>query len=208
MLVAFAARRAIDRGVALGYLEPLLVQRFGRTAPGRHRDDRHRVARSGSPRQPDRGISGAGPNAPRAAGRKKAGGTVSGASWDRSCRSIAPIRLRRSRRPVTTGRWPGSKPARSMRRWRKRCACPESANADQWITRARRYIAAHRALDEIESAALLGGAGDCDFARQRRLKRVGKTSPDLRICKSQALVQQHVTKALANCRILGGLLKS
>jgi hypothetical protein len=30
MLVAFAARRAIDRGVALGYLEPLLVQRFGR----------------------------------------------------------------------------------------------------------------------------------------------------------------------------------
>ena len=30
MLLAFAARRAIDRGVALGYLEPLLVQRFGR----------------------------------------------------------------------------------------------------------------------------------------------------------------------------------
>src|SRR4029453_14655956 len=29
LLVAFAARRAIDRGVALGYLEPLLVQRFG-----------------------------------------------------------------------------------------------------------------------------------------------------------------------------------
>ena len=30
MLVAFAARRAIDRGVSLGYLEPLLIQRFGR----------------------------------------------------------------------------------------------------------------------------------------------------------------------------------
>ena len=29
MLVAFAARRAIDRGVALGYLETLLVARFG-----------------------------------------------------------------------------------------------------------------------------------------------------------------------------------
>ncbi len=29
LLIAFAARRAIDRGVALGYLEPLLVQRFG-----------------------------------------------------------------------------------------------------------------------------------------------------------------------------------
>ena len=29
LLVAFAARRAVDRGVALGYLENLLVQRFG-----------------------------------------------------------------------------------------------------------------------------------------------------------------------------------
>ena len=31
LLVAFAARRAIDRGVALGYLEPLLVDRFGQS---------------------------------------------------------------------------------------------------------------------------------------------------------------------------------
>ena len=37
LLVAFAARRAIDRGVALGYLEPLLVDRFGRTHPARSR---------------------------------------------------------------------------------------------------------------------------------------------------------------------------
>src|SRR4051812_22133591 len=29
LVVAFAARRAIDRGVALGYLEPLLLERFG-----------------------------------------------------------------------------------------------------------------------------------------------------------------------------------
>ena len=29
LVVAFAARRAIDRGVALGYLEPLLIDRFG-----------------------------------------------------------------------------------------------------------------------------------------------------------------------------------
>src|SRR5205814_8641826 len=29
LVVAFAARRAIDRGVALGYLENLLVDRFG-----------------------------------------------------------------------------------------------------------------------------------------------------------------------------------
>jgi len=31
LLIAFAARRAIERGVGLGYLEPLLLDRFGRT---------------------------------------------------------------------------------------------------------------------------------------------------------------------------------
>jgi hypothetical protein len=34
---------------------------------------------------------------------------------------------------------------------------PGAASAGAWVTQARRYIAAHRALDEIESAALLTG---------------------------------------------------
>jgi len=34
---------------------------------------------------------------------------------------------------------------------------PGAARAGSWIARARRYIATHRSLDEIESAALLGG---------------------------------------------------
>jgi hypothetical protein len=33
---------------------------------------------------------------------------------------------------------------------------PGAANAQDWVGKARRYVAAHRALDEIESAALLG----------------------------------------------------
>src|SRR4029078_1758588 len=33
LVVAFAARRAIDRGVALGYLENLLTDRFGTQHP-------------------------------------------------------------------------------------------------------------------------------------------------------------------------------
>jgi hypothetical protein len=36
---------------------------------------------------------------------------------------------------------------------------PGAARAGDWTQKARRYIAAHRALDEIESAALLGGGG-------------------------------------------------
>ena len=34
---------------------------------------------------------------------------------------------------------------------------PGAARASDWVGKARRYVAAHRALDEIESAALLGG---------------------------------------------------
>ena len=34
---------------------------------------------------------------------------------------------------------------------------PGAARASDWIADARRYILAHRALDEVESAALLAG---------------------------------------------------
>jgi len=34
---------------------------------------------------------------------------------------------------------------------------PGASRAVSWTTKARRYVTAHRALDEIESAALLGG---------------------------------------------------
>ena len=36
---------------------------------------------------------------------------------------------------------------------------PGAARASDWTAKARRYVAAHRALDEIESAALLAGPG-------------------------------------------------
>ena len=36
---------------------------------------------------------------------------------------------------------------------------PGAARAGDWIAKARRYVAVHRALDEIESAALLAGPG-------------------------------------------------
>jgi len=37
------------------------------------------------------------------------------------------------------------------------CVLFDVANASAWVAQARRYIAAHRALDEVESAALLTG---------------------------------------------------
>src|SRR5207253_2630198 len=48
---------------------------------------------------------------------------------------------------------------------------PGASRASDWVAKARRYIAVHRALDEIESAALLGGpsAARCesDYPWQR-----------------------------------------
>jgi hypothetical protein len=36
---------------------------------------------------------------------------------------------------------------------------PGAGNAPDWVGKARRYVAVHRALDEVESAALLTPAG-------------------------------------------------
>ena len=46
--------------------------------------------------------------------------------------------------------------ARSTPRWPRRCACPGAARAEPWVAKARRYVAAHRALDEIESGGVAG----------------------------------------------------
>ena len=76
-------------------------------------------------------------------------------------------------RAATTGRWPAgggevdAALAETMR-------LPGAARAPPWVSQARRYVAAHRALDEIESAALLAKNG----AANSRLKRLGKSSPD------------------------------
>ena len=45
---------------------------------------------------------------------------------------------------------------------------PGAARATDWIAKARRYIAAHRALDEIESAALLAGVRAATAAEAHR----------------------------------------
>ena len=54
LLVAFAARRALDRGVALGYIEALLRDRFGAQPAAGGRDDHRRRAPAGDAR----GIAG------------------------------------------------------------------------------------------------------------------------------------------------------
>ena len=154
LVVAFAARRAIDRGVALGFLEPLLVQRFG---AGHQQAVAAIVTNS---RQPVRlndlraqfdslrpALLGAGPSDGWWANfRHELGSVIAVHSADRP--STTPdARFERARARLSTGDVDQAL-AETMR-------LPGAARAGDWVAKARRYVAVHRALDEIESAALL-----------------------------------------------------
>jgi hypothetical protein len=157
LVVAFAARRALDRGVALGYLEGLLVDRFGREHP---RAVATIVTASRSPVRLDQ------LRAEYDALRPELRGTGPGENWWAGLRREfgSLVEIRRADRPST-------KPDARFERARDRLAIgdvdaalaetmrmPGAARASAWVARARRYVAAQRALEEIESSALLVGA--------------------------------------------------
>ena len=155
MLIAFAARRAIDRGVALGYLEPLLVQRFGRQNQAAVATI---VTASRQPVELDSLIADY-----RALGPTLRGGGPEEGWWDRFRRELGSIVS--FHRADTPSPQPQARYDRALARLEagevdsalaETMRLPGAAHASQWVERARRYIAAHRALDEIESAALLG----------------------------------------------------
>jgi hypothetical protein len=154
LVVAFAARRAIDRGVALGYLENLLVDRFG---------PQHRAAvatiitASHQPVRLDDLIAEydtLGPDLRRGGPqeswwtnvKREFGSLVEVHSADRPAAN-PESRYQRARQRLESGNVDQAL-AETMR-------LPGASRAGDWIAKARRYIAAHRALDEVESAALL-----------------------------------------------------
>jgi hypothetical protein len=154
MLVAFAARRALDRGVQLGYIEALLRERFGGVQP-------QAVATVlSAARQPvtiDELRTGLDAVAPQL--------SVPGADpnwWDGAKRELAGLitlrradmpsphvgdRLARARASLDSGRVDAA--------LAEVARMPGRAAAGEWITLARRYVAARNALDMIETAALL-----------------------------------------------------
>ena len=157
LLVAFAARRAIDRGVALGYLETLLVARFG---ADHQRAVAQIVTASRDPVRLDR----------LAADYERLGPALRGGApdedWWRGVRREFGSLI-----AVHRAGTPSPKPAARYDRARARLASgevdaalaetmrlPGVQRASAWVGLARRYVAAHRALDEIESAALLAGS--------------------------------------------------
>ena len=158
LVVAFAARRAIDRGVALGYLENLLVDRFG----AQHQAAVATVITASH--QPVRledltsEYEALGPELRR--------GGPEDSWWTNFKRELGSlVELHRADRPAMNAE---ARYGRALQRLSsgdvdqalaETMRMPGAARANDWIAKARRYIAAHRALDEIESAALLAGRG-------------------------------------------------
>ncbi|HEX6072409.1 MAG TPA: hypothetical protein VFY95_05320 [Sphingomicrobium sp.] len=156
LVVAFAARRAIDRGVALGYLENLLVDRFG---------DQHQravgtiIAASHQPVRLNDLIAEY-----EALGPELRRGGPEDSWWTNLQREIGSlVEIHRADRPSPSA---NARYERAMQRLSsgdvdralaETMRLPGAARASGWVAKARRYVAAHRALDEIESAALLGG---------------------------------------------------
>ncbi|MEO7602215.1 MAG: hypothetical protein ABIS39_02975 [Sphingomicrobium sp.] len=154
LLIAVAARRAIDRGVALGFLERLLIDRFG----GAHqRAIATIVTGARDPVLLNELIAefeALGPELRR-------GGSDEGwwTGFKREFGSIVTVHS--AKRPAPT---PDARFERALRRLQagdvdqalaETMRMPGASNAQAWIAEARRYIVVHRALDEIESAALM-----------------------------------------------------
>lgn len=155
LLIAFSARRAIDRGVTLGYLEPLLIDRFGTTHPEAVATI---VTTSRAPirltdliaRYQELEPQLVGPPPDEALTTKIKRGLSSLVSIRRSDRpSTKPkARFDRALSQLMAGEV-DSALAETMR-------LPGAPRAQDWIRDARRYVAAHRAVDRIEAAALVG----------------------------------------------------
>jgi hypothetical protein len=159
LVIAFATRRAIERGVALGYLETLLVERFG---AGHAAAVATIITASRTPAT----------QAQLLADFDRIGGVLRGAGPDESW-LIGARRELGSLLSIRRTDEPSVRPSARFDRARDRLESGEidaalaetmrlpgavRPEAQGWITRARQLIAVRRALDEVESAALVGPA--------------------------------------------------
>ena len=154
LLVAFAARRALDRGVALGFLEALLRQRFGATQPQAVGTVIAAARQPVTLQELQDGLQQLGPELTGAGPQQ---------SWWGALRAeLAGLVIVRHQDS------PSAEPTERLRRAERRLEAgqvdvalaevlrlPGRGHAGEWIRDARRYVLARRALDTIETAALL-----------------------------------------------------
>ncbi|MFC3102161.1 hypothetical protein [Altererythrobacter lauratis] len=153
MLIAFAARRAIDRGQRLGFLEDQLRLRFGEARPNAVQTV---IDASRDPVTLDQllvqldGLSGNLVQTPSSAGlftrlRYQLSQLFS-VRTDDTPSPAAEQRLARARTNLENGRI-----ERAIAEVR---AMPNAEAAQDWLDRAERYAAAQRALEALEAAAV------------------------------------------------------
>jgi hypothetical protein len=154
LLVAFAARRALDRGLGLGYLETLLRQRFAATQPQAVATIFTAARQPVTLEQLQAELQELTP--------KLTGGGPDQGWWQAFRTELAGlVSVRREGTPSPL-------PSEHLRRAQASLQAgqvdvalievarvPGRANAEAWIEKARRYVAARRALDTIETAALM-----------------------------------------------------
>lgn len=156
LLVAFAVRRALDRGLSLGYLDAQLRLRFGDDQPNAVKTI---IDTSREPVTLEQLRAELDTLAPQLVGR---GGEGSGSLWTGLRRELGELfvvraagtqspraseRLERARRYLGAGQ--ADLAIAEVQ------AMPGAAVANDWLIAARRYHEARRALDLIETAAIL-----------------------------------------------------
>ncbi len=154
LLLAFAARRALDRGLALGYVEGRLNAHFGERQP---RAVAMIIAAARQPATLDQLKTELEALAPKLAGNGP------GESWwgavQRSLSSLIIVREAGAPSSAPAERLSRATSAISIGRVDQALAevarLPNRAVADVWMAKARRYIEAYRALDLIEAAAIM-----------------------------------------------------
>lgn len=159
LMVAFAARRALDRGLGLGYIEGQLRNRFGPTQPQAVATVVAASRRPVTLEDLREGILAIAP-------QLKTGNTTDGwwASLRREIVDLVVIRrddapspraddrLLRARRMLDSGQVEGA--------LAEVARLPGAEAGDRWIAAAKRYTEARHALDAIETAAILGQGRD------------------------------------------------
>lgn len=154
LLIAFAARRALDRGVQLGYIEPLIRDRFSAGQPqavatvltAAHQPVTLQQLRSSFADVAPKLGSGGPEQGWWQAVRTELGGLIT-IRKEGTPSTLPSDRLRRAERALDAGEVEVA--------LLEVLRLPGRDNAADWIAQARRYVAARQALDTIETAALL-----------------------------------------------------
>lgn len=153
ILTAFAARRAVDRGAGLGYLEAQLRERFGATLP----NDVNAVVRAArAPVTLEDLREGLNTAAPVLLSQKSDWWAGIGSEL----RSLVVIHRAGTPSPLPSDRLARARRMLDMGNVEAALGevqrLPGAGEADGWIAAARRWIDARRALDTLEAAAITG----------------------------------------------------